>query len=341
MRKWILTACIVIFLGALIIGVKGYMIIKGPNVQNDNNEKLLLIPSSADFDDLIDSLSKYHFLKNSQDFVFLSDWMKFDKPKPGRYRLQNGWSNLDLIRHLRSGNQEAKDLTFNNLRTIEDLCGVFGRELESDSLSFLSHFKKDSTLSQLNLNEHQLLSLFLPNTYKIFWNTSPDGLLNRMKAENDKFWNSDRLQKLKKLDLTKAEAYTLASIVQKESNSNAEKPRIAGVYLNRLRRNMLLQADPTVIYAVGDFTIRRVLNSHLETDSPYNTYKYLGLPPGPIYMPDISSIDAVLNAESHNYLYFCVKPGNVLEHAFASTLSQHNANARRYQRWLNQNRIFN
>ena len=165
--------------------------------------------------------------------------------------------------------------------------------------------------------------------------------IKRMHSENKNFWNRDRRSSLESLGLNKEECYTLASIVQKESNSNQEKPRIAGVYLNRLQKDMLLQADPTVIFAVGDFTIRRVLNKHLKIDSPYNTYKYTGLPPGPIGMPDISSIDAVLNAEEHNYLYFCVKPGNSSEHAFASSLAQHNRNARKYQNWLNSKRIFN
>ena len=221
-------------------------------------------------------------------------------------------------------------------------CAKFiATRFEFESSDLKESILDPKTLEMTGLNEYSIMSLFIPNTYRIFWNISPEDFIARMQTEHTNFWNEQRMQKLNRIGLTKDQCYTLASIVQKESNLASEKPRIAGVYLNRLNRNMLLQADPTVVFAVGDFEIRRVLNRHLEIDSPYNTYKYAGLPPGPIAMPDISSIDAVLDAEDHNYLYFCVKPGNTFEHAFASSLTQHNQNARRYQRWLNSNRIFN
>ena len=186
-----------------------------------------------------------------------------------------------------------------------------------------------------------MMSIFIPNTYQVYWNISPTELIDRMKKESDKFWSDkNRMDKLAKLEMTKEEVYTLASIVEKETNYVPEKATVAGVYLNRLNKGIMLQADPTVVFANNDFKIRRVLNKHLEKDSPYNTYKYAGLPPGPIAIASISSIDAVLENKDHKFLYFCAVPDNSGQHAFAKTLSQHNANARKFQRWLNKQRIY-
>jgi UPF0755 protein len=182
--------------------------------------------------------------------------------------------------------------------------------------------------------------MFIPNTYKVYWNTSEEAFVKKMKTEHDRFWNADRLAKAEALELSPKEVYTLASIVEKETLAKSEKNRIAGLYLNRLKRNMLLQADPTVVFAVGDFGIRRVLNKHLELDSPFNTYKNMGLPPGPIYMPDISTIDATLSPEEHNYIFFCARPDNSGLHAYAKTNAQHAANARKYHSWLNKQQIY-
>ena len=188
--------------------------------------------------------------------------------------------------------------------------------------------------------KENLLSLFIPNSYEFYWNTTPKKLFERFKREHKIFFNSTRKKKLKELGLSEEEVYTLASIVQKETLVNEEKPRVAGVYINRLKRGQLLQADPTVVFASGDFEIRRVLNKHLAIDSPYNTYKYEGLPPGPICMPDVSSIDAVLNYEKHRYLYFCASTDNSGRHQFAKTLIEHNNNANKYRAYLNKQRIF-
>jgi UPF0755 protein len=181
--------------------------------------------------------------------------------------------------------------------------------------------------------------MFIPNTYQFFWNTDPKDFLNRMKREHDKFWTKERLEKAKKIGLTPEEVFTLASIVEKETLAKEEKPVIASVYLNRLKRDMLLQADPTVVYAAKDFGIQRVLNKHLKIDSPYNTYKNKGLPPGPICMPDVGTIDSVLNAKDTDYLFFCAKPNGHGRHAFAKTNRQHVNNANRYRKWLNKNKI--
>jgi UPF0755 protein len=195
-------------------------------------------------------------------------------------------------------------------------------------------------LSELGYTPENIMSLFIPNTYQVYWNTSPQNLLKRLQVENDAFWaKKNRREKAKSLGLSTQEVYTLASIVEKESLVMDEKPIIAGVYLNRLKKGMLLQADPTVVFAVGDFSIQRVLNKHLAIDSPYNTYKNVGLPPGPICMPSISSIDGVLNAEKHNYIFFCAKPNSGGRHAFANTLAGHNRNAAIYRNWLQANQI--
>lgn len=341
MKKILIPLILALFLIAAFVGLRFYNFIFKSNVSLQSESAIIHIPTQANLNEVLDSLTQNNYLKNPQSFLWVADKMKYNQPKPGRYRIQNNWNNKELIGHLRSGKQEAIKLTFNNQRTIDDLCELFGQLLEPKSDDFVSYFLNDSLLNETGLDSNSVMSLFIPNTYNIYWNSSPATVYQRMKLEHQKFWNEERMEQLSELGLNQVECYTLASIVQKETNLNSEKPIIAGVYLNRLNRGMLLQADPTVVYAVGDFEIRRVLNKHLEIDSPYNTYKYPGLPPGPIAMPDISTIDAVLNAASHNYLYFCVKPGNDMAHAFASTLTQHLRNAREYQRWLNSQRIFN
>ncbi|HAZ24348.1 MAG TPA: endolytic transglycosylase MltG, partial [Algoriphagus sp.] len=195
-------------------------------------------------------------------------------------------------------------------------------------------------IRKFDFNEETIMSMFIPNTYEVWWNTSPEALFDRMYKEYNDFWTDERKKKAAELGLNPKEVSTLASIVQAESQKKDERAKIAGVYLNRLKLNMPLQADPTLVFALGDFSLKRILNIHKETESPYNTYKYAGLPPGPINLPDINSLDAVLNYEDHDYLYFCAKEDFSGYHAFAKTLSEHNANARRYQAALNAAKIF-
>lgn len=269
-------------------------------------------------------------------FLRTAKFMQFSDSsiKEGKYSIPSGLNSVELIRRLRSGNQEGINVTLNNYRTTKEMSEDVALHFRFDSNDLLNYIH-NADLESLGITEEQLLTLFIPNTYEFFWTASPQNFVERMIKEHDAFWNkAERTEKLKQNNLTKAEAYTLASIVQKETNKNDEKARVAGVYLNRLKRGMLLQADPTVIFAVGDFSIRRVLYRHLEHDSKYNTYKYLGLPPGPICMPDVSSIDAVLNAEGHSYLYFCAKADHSGYHSFAKTLREHNRNAKAYQKSL-------
>ncbi len=258
------------------------------------------------------------------------------KAKPGHYVLEKGMSRRAIRKMLERGLQTPVRLTFNNIRTLDRLAGALARQTEPDSLAWLAMLEEGPLADSLGFAPHTFLAMFIPNSYEVYWNTTPRRLAERMKKEYDRFWTPERLAKAEALNLTPVEVSTLASIVYEETKMSDEMPRVAGVYLNRLRRGMPLQADPTVKFAVGDPTIRRVLNRHLTVDSPYNTYLHRGLPPGPIAMPSIRTIDAVLNPEKHDYLYFCAAPDFSGYHLFARNLAAHNRNAQAYARALNQ-----
>lgn len=288
------------------------------------------IHDEATLDQVIDSLTQ-EGLNHPQLFDRLSRQMNYNDQtlKDGLYEIDRQWSIITLIRHLRSGQQKPVSITINSVRTVSDLVGKLTRNLELDSLAFLQYLRDSSLIHDTTMTR------FIPNTYSVYWNIGPKALMSRMDYERKQFFSkNNRLEKAKMVGLSPSQVYTLASIVEMESTLTSEKPQIASVYLNRLKKGIKLQADPTVVFANGDFTIRRVLNIHLALDSPYNTYKYEGLPPGPICMPSISSIDAVLSPADTDYIFFCAKPGYQNGHAFASTLRQHNNNARRYREWL-------
>jgi len=339
MRKWL------IILGLLMclaggLAYWGYQLIFAPAVQLNGQENMEFhVPTGQTFDRLIAELAEATGITPSA-LNQVAGFMKFDQAKPGRYIIEEGMSTKSLLSRFRSGNQEAVNLTFNNVRMIENLAAVISKKVESDSLTLLEYFTDERTLEKYKVTREQVLTLFVPNTYKIYWNSSPEKIVERLYKERQKFFNTERQSKAEKLGLTTEEVYTLASIVEKETLVRDEKPRVAGVYINRLKRGQLLQADPTVVYASKQFDIKRVLNKHLEYDSPYNTYIYEGLPPGPIYMPDVHSIDAVLDYERHKYLYFCAAPDNSGRHQFARTLVEHNRNANKYRAFLNRNRIY-
>lgn len=340
MKKFVLIALLILFFVGVFFGFKMYSNIFLPNIQLPQNQAFIHIKTGSALSDVLDTLQHKAFIKNSDSFLWVADKMKYKNPKPGIYSIQNGWSNKTLISHLRSGKQIPFNLTFNNVRNIEELCEIFGAELENSKDDYLQYFLDPKFLKENNQTKESVLSLFIPNTYEVYWNTSPRKLAEKLLTAHKRFWTEKRLKAIEKHGLSKEEVYSLASIVQKESNLKSEKPIIGGLYLNRLKKGMKLQADPTVIFGVGDFEIRRVLNKHLAHDSPYNTYLYEGIPPGPICMPDISSIDAVVYPEDHDYLYFCVSPGTGFEHAFAKTLVQHNRNAQKYRQWLNSQKIY-
>jgi UPF0755 protein len=339
--KVIISFFVILIISGGIAAYKLYHAIYEPNVfLGDRRTKHIYLPTGSNFTDVKATLYENGMIINRNTFEWLAEKKNYkNNIKPGRYLIREDMGNNELINLLRSGEQDPVNLTFNNIRLKEQLAGVISRQIEADSASIIRLLNDPEMLRKYDLTPETSKLLFIPNTYEFFWNTSAEQLLERMQREYNTFWNEDRKAKAEKLNLTPTEVSTLASIVQLETIKPDEYRRVAGVYLNRLKRSMPLQADPTVIFATGDFSIRRVLNRHLAIDSPYNTYKYAGLPPGPIALPEARVIDGVLNYENHDYLYFCARDDFSGYHAFARTYSQHLANARRYQNALNQRRI--
>jgi UPF0755 protein len=260
--------------------------------------------------------------------------------KPGKYFINKDINNNDLINLLRSGRQSPVKVTFSNVRSLEVVSSKLSAYLEADSSDIYQAFVDSEFLSDSKFNISNVISVFIPNTYEFYWNTSAVQLRKRILKEYNSFWNKERIKQASIMDLTLTEVSTLASIVEKEQNiKKDERPAIAGLYLNRLNKNMKLESDPTLIFALKDFNINRVLNKDKKVDSPYNTYKYKGLPPGPICIPSINAIDAVLNAEKHDYIFMCAKEDFSGYHNFAKTYTKHLKNARKYQRVLNKRRI--
>lgn len=332
---------LVFFIAAGIVGFRFYQRIYGANMLvTDRDNPFLYISTGTEYEQVCTLLSGAG-LENINSFRWVAEKMNYpNKVKAGRYRLYDNMSNIELVRMLRSGRQTPVKVIFNNIRSGYRLAGTVARSIEADS-SGMVHLLADSMyLLKLNLTPQTVLSLFIPNTYEFFWNTSASGFMERMEKEHNRFWTDDRRQKARNLNMTPVQASILASIIEEETQMDSEKPAMAGVYINRLQRNMKLQADPTVRYAASDFTIKRVLNKHKEIQSPYNTYLHQGLPPGPICIPSIASLDAVLNYTRHDYLYFCAKDDLSGYHNFARTLEQHNRNAQAYQNALNKLKIY-
>lgn len=294
---------------------------------------IIFVPRGAEFEQVLDSLKAKNLVKDEAAFRYLANQMEYVRSpmRSGRYRIERNWNILQVVRQLRSGRQDPVKVILTTERMVEDVAAKVSRFIEPDSFMLMATFTNDSLLTAMGYTRENLMSLFIPNTYECYWDMEPLEFMDRMAREHKKFWEKDgRLEKAKALGMTPEEVYTLASIVEKETLKNVEKPRIAGAYLNRLKVNMRLQADPTLVFATRDFETRRVLNYHKEFVSPYNTYMYAGLPPGPIAMSSISSIDAVLNPENHNYVYFCAVGDGSGLHAFAETLEGHNVNKKRY-----------
>ncbi|TGE08047.1 endolytic transglycosylase MltG [Hymenobacter fodinae] len=311
-----------------------YQVFFTPNVETKGRPTYVVVRRGETAKQVLDSIDASGVIVDKLSLHFVARLMKYEQlVKPGRYELKDGYTNRELINDLRTGsNRLPLRLTFQNIRLREDLSRKLATTIDAKPRQFDSLLTSPSYTKSLGFDTTSILTMFIPNTYELPWNASAENLMQRMKKEYEKFWTPARDAQRKKLGLSRAEVSTLASIVEAEQQQHAdERPRVAGVYLNRLKRGMKLQADPTVVYANRDFTIKRVLNVHLAKDSPYNTYKYAGLPPGPINLPSIASIDAVLNPESHNYLYFCAKEDFSGYHAFARNEQEHLVNARRYQ----------
>lgn len=319
-----------------------YQAFFSPNALIDKEEPYTLkIPSNAVFKNVSDSLYNNNIINDVITFSFVAKVMKYQEAvKPGLYTIPPRTNNLNLVRLLRSGKQTPVNVTFNNVRVKEDLAEKITRNLEISEDQFLNLVMDTVYIRKFGFEEETIMAMFIPNTYEMWWNSSPENLFDRMYKEYERFWTEDRKQKAANIGLSPLEVSTLASIVQAETQKADERARVAGVYMNRLKIKMPLQADPTLVFAAGDFSIKRVLNIHKEIDSPYNTYKYAGLPPGPINLPEISALDAVLNYENHQYFYFCAKDDFSGYHAFATNLNEHLNNARRYQNALNKAKIY-
>jgi UPF0755 protein len=328
-------------IGLVIFGVVAYYIYSAmfqPNTKFNNETAYILVPTNADYHEVREQLVP--LLNDISTFDALATQKKYTSNiKAGRFAISKGMNNNDIINSIRSKNIPIK-IAFNNQHSLADLAGRISKQIEADSTSLIKAMLDESFLIENGFTKATALGMYLPNSYEFFWNTSAEDFRDRMLKEYNRFWSEARIAKAKRLNLTPNEVITLASIVHEESKQADEQPRVAGVYLNRLRINMPLQADPTLKFAAYQLpkykgtVIRRVLNVHKEIASPYNTYKNLGLPPGLIAMPDLSAIKAVLNPEKHSYLYFAADAKRIGYHKFAKTLSQHNNNAREYQRYL-------
>jgi len=342
MRKRKLLAAFLIVFTVMLSSFSfyGWQMLYTPNINIDTEEDVIFsIDRGTTFKELQNKLHDTRMVNELVTFSFLAKMMGYDEHVlPGHYTLTPNMTNLEAIRFFRLGNPPVK-VQFRSVRTIDDLASVFAKHLAMDSAQWSQYFSQEDVQNEVGFNRENMISLFMPDTYEFYYKVDPDDLMARMKATYDKFWTAERRQKAANIGLTPKEVSTLASIVRGETAKMDEASTIAGVYYNRLQKGMRLQADPTLIFAQQDFSIRRVRKGDKEIDSPYNTYKYKGLPPGPIYMTTKAYIDAVLDVEDHEYMYFCAKADFSGYHAFAKSFDTHLKNAREFQRALNKRGI--
>jgi len=313
----------------------GYQIAYTPNILVDRDDQVFIVQRGYTYRQVQDDLAKGKFVNDMVSFSFVARLMDYDKEiKPGRYTLRRNMTNIDAVRVLRAGIQTPVNITFSHVRLLSELGEKITKNTGVAPEEFYEALDQFVSTNKDGFTKENVIGMFLPNTYEVYFNISPEALVERMHSEYKKFWNSERLAKAEKIGLTPIEVSTLAAIVQAETVKQAEAPIIAGLYINRLKAEMPLQADPTLVFAVGDFTLKRVLNEHKEVDSPYNTYRYAGLPPGPINLPRIAILESVLNYTQHKYLYMCAREDFSGNHNFAATLAEHSKNAKKYQKAL-------
>ncbi|MBB5394109.1 endolytic transglycosylase MltG [Mucilaginibacter sp. AK015] len=337
MKKFWIALVVVIIISLAGTGIFYYLRFFGPNVTD--KQEYLYIKTGSNLDDVYQSITQQGIVKDTTSFLQAAHSMKYMKVKPGKYRLKAGMSNRSLINMLKAGNQEPVNLAFHNIRLKDQFAGFISKKIEADSVSILRLLDSAKFAEQYGFTTDNIYTVFIPNSYQVYWNTSAEKFFKRMYANYEKFWTPERRQKAAAINLTPQEVSVLASIVDAEALHDDEMPAIAGLYLNRLKKGMKLQADPTVIFAVNDFTIKRVLNRYLVTNSPYNTYLHTGLPPGPIMMPSVNAINAVLNYKKSDYLYMCAKEDFSGYHNFADNEAEHRVNARKFQQALNDRNI--
>lgn len=327
----------------LFIGLGGalwfyYLRYFGPNVSGKH--EYLYIHTGENYDQLYDTIREKGMVNDTTTFNWAAHNMKFiNRVKPGKYRLHEGMSNRKFIRMLELGEQEPVTLAFHNLRLKEQFAGFVAKKIEPDSTAILRLLDSADYLKPYGFTPENVYAMFMPNSYQILWNTSPEKFFKRMYANYEKFWTPERKQQAAEINLSPVQVSVLASIVDAEALHDDEMPTIAGLYLNRLKKGMKLEADPTIIYAVHDFTIKRVLNKYLSINSPYNTYLHTGLPPGPIMMPSVNAVNAVLNYKKSNYIYMCAKEDFSGYHNFATNVADHLVNAHKFQKALNERNI--
>ncbi|MCB0508181.1 MAG: endolytic transglycosylase MltG [Chitinophagales bacterium] len=342
-KKIAISTLLLVFIAIIGIFFSYNLLFKDNIIDNKSGKKeqIIFIHTGATYNDVLYELKNEKIIKNITTFKIVAEKLGYaNKIKPGRYEIGNNSGNLFIVQKLRSGRQDPVRITFNNIQDKAHLAKIISTKIEASQSSLLQAFNNPNLLDSLHLTEDNFPTIFLANTYEFYWNTSAQEFINRMLKEYDKFWNSSRRSKAEKLGLSPTEITILASIIQKESNKYDEYPIIAGVYLNRIKIGMPLQADPTVLYALKRLGVsRRVLHIDLKIQSPYNTYIHKGLPPGPICLPELKSIDETLDAEEHDYLYFCAKEDFSGYSNFAATWQEHQANARKYQQALNERNI--
>ncbi|MFW5890343.1 MAG: endolytic transglycosylase MltG, partial [Marinilabiliaceae bacterium] len=314
----------------------------GPNVELENKETAsFYIPTGATYQEVTGLLEVSGYIKDMESFKWVAEKKNYpEKIKAGHYVFQDDMNNNELVNMLRGGMQTPVKVTFNNVRTKEEFAGKISNTIEPDSVELLKALNDTTLLEKFDFTPTTVTAMLIPNTYELWWNTNAESFLERMHREYNNFWNEQRLAKADSIGLTPVEVATLASIVEEETIKEDEKKKIAGLYINRLNKGLKLQADPTIRFAMGDFTIKRVLDNDLRIESPYNTYVNKGLPPGPIRIPSVSGIKAVLDYEDHDFLYMCAREDFSGYHHFAKTLRQHNINARKYREALRQRGIY-
>jgi UPF0755 protein len=330
MKRILIVVLILIVIGTVISG----WLFMGPATNfNDTRQTLYISSRGATKQAVLDTIKKNNLIKNENAFAWLANRMNYwQKIKAGKYEIKKGNSLLDIVRMLRNGKQTPVNLVITKLRTKEDLARLIGNKFEPDSIEAISFLNNNDSLQPFNKSSETAMTAVLPDTYTFFWNTSPKNIYRKLADEEKKFWNAERTAKANKLGLTPLQVYTLASIVDEETNASKEKGTIASVYLNRITKGMPLQADPTIRFALNDFTIKRVYGDHLKVASSYNTYQNTGLPPGPICTPSKKTIDAVLDSPSTNYLYFVADSSFNGTHSFSVTYTEHMQKARAYQK---------
>lgn len=333
-KKTIIVLMIILILSLILTGVNYYFKYFGPNVTD--KQEYLYIHTGATFDDVFKTMKSDGVLKDTTTFLSSAQSMNYiNRVRPGRYHLHSGMTNRRLINMLKAGSQEPVTVAFHNLRLKEQFAGFVAKKIEPDSTAIIRLLDSTDYVKKFGFTTDDVYTMFLPNSYQIYWNTSPEKFFSRMYANYQKFWTPERIQKAQAINLSNIQVSILASIVDAEALHDDEMPAIAGLYLNRLKKGMKLEADPTVIFAENDFTIKRVLSRYLSVNSPYNTYMHTGLPPGPIMMPSVNAVNAVLNYQHNDYIYMCAKADFSGNHAFAANHADHLINAQKFHQALN------